>query len=312
MDMKRLQARFFAFKAPSRQELQGYAFILPCVLMLLLILGFPMTIAVLNSFTPLWSEVKTFTLENYVKLARDDLFWNSLLITFRFVGGTVLLHLIVGLAVALALNAQIKANRFFRVIAILPWTVPDVISGLIWRFMYNPTSGIINNLVRSSGVTKTYIEWLAHPKLALPSVIFSDVWRGYPFVMIILLAGLKAIPRELYEAARVDGASAFQEFRHITIPLLKRMIIVAVALDTIWQFRRFGLIYNMTLGGPGHIIYNMTLGGPGHITEILSLYVYKQYFKYFNFEYASAVAVVMAVIMLIISFPYVRMMVRRV
>jgi multiple sugar transport system permease protein len=268
--------------------------------MLLLVLGFPAAIAVANSFTPLWSEVKTFTLENYAKLARDELFWNSLWITFRFVGSTVLLHLLVGLAVALALNVQIKANRFFRVIAILPWTVPDVISGLIWRFMYNPTSGIINHLVRSSGVTKTYIEWLAHPSLALASVIFADVWRGYPFVMIILLAGLQAIPRELYEAARVDGATALQEFRHITIPLLKRMVIVAAALDTIWQFRRFGLIYNMTLGGPGHI------------TEILSLYVYKQYFKYFNFEYASAVAVVLAVIMLIISLPYVRMIIRRV
>jgi multiple sugar transport system permease protein len=300
IDMNKPRARFSAFKAPSRQELEGYAFILPSLLMLLLILGFPMAIAVLNSFTPLWSEVKTFTLENYVKLAGDDLFWNALLVTFRFVGSTVLLHLVVGLAVALALNAQIKANRIFRIIAILPWTVPDVISGLIWRFMYNPTSGIINDLLHKTGVTNAYIEWLAHPKLALPSVIFSDVWRGYPFVMIILLAGLQAIPQELYEAARVDGASALQEFRHVTIPLLGRMIIIAVALDTIWQFRRFGLVYNMTLGGPGHV------------TEILSLYVYKQYFKYFNFEYASAMAVVLAIIMLVISLPYVRMMVRRI
>ncbi len=298
--MNKPRARFPAFKGLSRQELQGYAFILPCILMLLLVLGFPTAIAVVNSFTPLWSEVKTFTLANYVKLARDELFWNSLLITFRFVAGTVALHLIVGLAVALALNAQIKANRFFRVLAILPWTVPDVISGLIWRFMYNPTSGIINNLLIKNGLTKTYIEWLALPNLALPSVIFADVWRGYPFVMIILLAGLQAIPRELYEAAKLDGATTLQEFRHVTIPLLSRMIIIAVALDTIWQFRRFGLVYNMTLGGPGHV------------TEILSLYIYKQYFKYFNFEYASAMAVVMAIIMLIISFPYVRMIVRRV
>lgn len=299
IETKRGRARLLAIKVPSRGELEGYAFVLPCVLMLVLILGFPTTIAVLNSFTPLWSEVKTFTLENYVKLARDELFWNSMFITFRFVGGTVLLHLAVGLAVALALSAQIRANRLFRVIAILPWTVPDVMSGLIWRFMYNPTSGIINGLLRQYGLTDTCIEWLAHPRLALPSVIFADVWRGYPFVMIILLAGLQAIPRDLYEAARVDGASALQEFRHITIPLLKRMMIIAVALDTIWQFRRFGLIYNMTLGGPGHV------------TEILSLYVYKQYFKYFNFEYASALAVVMAIIMLIISIPYVRMIVRR-
>jgi multiple sugar transport system permease protein len=298
--MNRGQTRFLAVKAPTRQELEGYAFILPCVLMLLLVLGFPAAIAVMNSFTPLWSEARTFTLENYAKLARDDLFWNALSITFRFVGSTVLLHLGVGLAVALALNAQVRANRLFRVIAILPWTVPDVISGLIWRFMYNPTSGIINDLLHRTGVTSAYVEWLAHPRLALPSVIFSDVWRGYPFVMIILLAGLQAIPQELYEAARVDGASTLQEFRHITIPLLKRMMIIAAALDTIWQFRRFGLVYNMTLGGPGHV------------TEILSLYIYKHYFKYFNFEYASALAVVMAVIMLAVSLPYVRMIVRRV
>lgn len=275
-------------------------FILPCLLMLLLVLGFPAFMAVLNSFTPIWSEVKTFTTQNYVKLAKDALFWNALAKTLIFVGGTVFLHLVVGLAVAVALNAQIKARRFFRVVAILPWTVPDVISGLVWRFMYNPTSGIINDLLFRMRVTNNYIEWLADPKLALPSVIFADVWRGYPFVMIILLAGLQAIPRELYEAAKMDGASVFKEFRYITIPSLKRIILIAAALDIIWQFRRFGLVYNMTLGGPGHA------------TEILSLYVYKQYFRYFNFEYASAIAVVMAVIMLAISFPYVRMIVRRV
>jgi multiple sugar transport system permease protein len=144
-----------------------------------------------------------------------------------------------------------------------------------------------------------YVEWLAHPRLALPSVIFADVWRGYPFVMLILLAGLQAIPKELYEAARVDGASALQEFRHITVPGLARMIQVALALDVIWQFRRFGLVYNMTQGGPGNA------------TDILPLAIYRQFFKYFNFEYASAMAVVLAVIMIVISIPYVRMMVKR-
>jgi multiple sugar transport system permease protein len=118
--------------------------------------------------------------------------------------------------------------------------------------------------------------------------------------MIILLAGLQAIPREQYEAARVDGASPLREFWHITIPNLKRMIVIAIALDTIWQFRRFGLVYTMTQGGPGHS------------TEILSILVYKQYFRFFNFEYAAAIAVILAIIMLIISLPYIRMIVRRV
>lgn len=283
----------------SRQETLGYLFVLPSILMLVLVLGLPAVVAVLNSFVPLWAEETTYTLANYAKLLRDGLFWNSLWITVLFVAGTVLFHLLVGLAVALALNVDVFGSTVWRVIAILPWTIPDVIAGLVWRFMFNPTSGIINHLLRQAGLTTTYIEWLAHPNLALPSLIFADVWRGYPFVMLILLAGLQAIPRELYEAAEVDGASVFQSFRHITIPLLKRMFIVALALDTIWQFRRFGLVYNMTAGGPGHA------------TEILPLYIYKQYFKYFNFEYASAVAVALAVIMLAISIPYVRMVVRR-
>jgi multiple sugar transport system permease protein len=140
---------------------------------------------------------------------------------------------------------------------------------------------------------------LASPELALFSVILSDVWRGYPFVMIILLAGLQAIPDDYYEAATVDGANVFQRFFFITIPSLARVMYVAVALDIIWQMRRFGLIYNMTSGGPGHA------------TEILSMYIYKHYFKYFNFEYASAMAVVMAIIMLAISYPYIRMIARR-
>ncbi len=282
------------------QRNQGYFFVLPCLLMLLLILGFPTSMAVLNSFTPIWSKGFNFTLENYYKLSRDPIFWNALGKTIFFVGGTVALHLVLGLGVALALNAEIKARRLFRVITILPWTVPDVISGLVWRFMYNPLSGIINDVLMKLHLTGTYIEWLADPKLAMPSIIFADVWRGYPFVMIILLAGLQAIPKEQYEAARVDGASSLQEFLHITIPNLKRMIVIAIALDIIWQFRRFGLVYTMTQGGPGHS------------TEILSILIYKQYFRFFNFEYAAAMAVVMAIIMLIISLPYIRMIVRRV
>lgn len=277
----------------------GLAFVLPCLLLLLLVLGFPALLAIANSFTPVWSEVKTFTLDNYIKLQEDRLFWESLWVTIIFVAGTVGLHLIIGLVVALALNTEPLGNWAFRIIAILPWTVPDVISGLVWRFMYDPTAGIINYFLDRVGVQNPYIEWLAAPNLALPSVIFADVWRGYPFVMLILLAGLQAIPRELYEAARVDGASVLQEFRHITLPGLARMFQIALALDIIWQFRRFGLVYNMTQGGPGNA------------TDILPLAIYRQYFKYFNFEYASAMAVVLAVIMIVISIPYIRTAVKK-
>lgn len=295
--MNALRTRISSFSLPFHVEIRGVGFVLPAILMLVLVLGFPMAMAIYTSFTVPDSGIG-LTLANYGRLIRDSRFRNALFVTLTFVAGTVFLHLVVGMAVALALNAQIKMRNVFRVVAMLPWTVPDVISGLIWRFMYNPTAGIINRILFKIGLTSQYIEWLGDGDLALPSVIFADVWRGYPFVMIILLAGLQSIPQELYEAAKVDGASAWQEFRYITIPNLKRMIMIALALDTIWQFRRFGLVYNMTQGGPGNA------------TEILSLYVYKQYFRYFNFEYAAAVAVVLAIIMLVLSFPYVRAMVR--
>jgi multiple sugar transport system permease protein len=293
--MNTLRARSPSIHIPFRLA-QGFLFVLPTLLVLLVVLGFPIAVAIINSFS---LPDGGWTLENYAKLPRDGRFRNSLVVTFTFVAGTVLLHLVVGFIIALALNTQVRGKRFFRVIAILPWTVPDVISGLIWRFMYNPTAGIINRLLFDWGLIHKHIEWLGDSDLALPSVIFADVWRGYPFVMLILLAGLQAIPRELYEAAKVDGASTVQEFRFITVPSMRGMILISVALDTIWQFRRFGLVFNMTAGGPGNV------------TEILSLYVYKQYFRYFNFEYAAAVAVVLAIIMLLLSLPYVRAMVRR-
>lgn len=278
---------------------RGYLFVLPCLIVLVVVLAFPVVTAIMNSFTPIWSESQEVTLRNYRELLTDGLFWNALGVTLLFVAGTVGMHIIIGMVVALALNSAIRAKSIFQMIAILPWTLPDVISGLVWRFMYNPTAGIINRVLRDFGLTDRYIEWLGNPDSALWSVILADVWRGYPFVMIILLAGLAAIPDDYFEAAEVDGANVFQRFYHITIPSIARIVYIALALDTIWQMRRFGLIYNMTAGGPNHS------------TEILSLYIYKHYFQYFNFEYAAAMAVVMAIIMLVISFPYVRMIARR-
>lgn len=282
-------------------SLAGYWFVLPCFILLLGVLGFPMIMAVLNSFAPIWTKgLSGFTSAYYRKLFTDPVFFNSLFRTVYFVGATVIAHLVLGLGVALALNSAIRARRFFRVIAILPWTVPDVIAGLVWACMYDPLSGILNDLLYRLGLIVSPVDWLANPSLVMPSVILADVWRGYPFVMLVLLAGLQTIPREQYEAARVDGASAIQEFLYVTLPNLKTMIAIATVLDIIWQTRRFGLIWVMTEGGPARA------------TEILSVLAYRQYFKFFNFEYASAISVVLALILLLIGIPYIRLVSRRV
>ncbi len=283
------------------KSLSGYWFILPCFILLLGVLGVPMVMALLNSFAPIWTKgLSGFTFAYYRKLFVDPVFLNSLIRTVYFVGTTVALHLVLGLGVALALNSAVRARRFFRVIAILPWTVPDVIAGLVWACMYDPLSGILNELLHRLRLIASPVEWLANPTLVMPSVILADVWRGYPFVMLVLLAGLQTIPREQYEAARVDGASAIQEFLYVTLPNLKPMIAIATILDMIWQTRRFGLIWVMTEGGPARA------------TEILSVLAYRQYFKFFNFEYASAISVVLALFLLLIGIPYIRMVSQRV
>jgi multiple sugar transport system permease protein len=203
--------------------------------------------------------------------------------------------MILGLAVAMVLNTALPAKPLFRIIALLPWVVPDVVAGIIWKWMYNPLYGALNDFLLKIGLIHAPVEWLTKPQLALFSVILVNLWRGFPFVMLILLAGLQAIPTYLYEAASIDGASKQQSFFHITIPGLRKMLVVALALDTVWEVRRFGLIQAMTQGGPGVL------------TEVLSTYTYKQYFKFFRFEYASAISVIMTIVLLLVSLPYIWM-----
>jgi multiple sugar transport system permease protein len=282
-----------------RENHKGYWFIFPAFLLLFSILGFPAVAAVLQSFNLVWVKSPSFSLDSYYRLIGDAEFLGTLKNTVVFVGLTVSFHLLIGLGVALLLNLEIRNRRFFRVIAILPWTVPDVIGGLIWKFMFDTLPGMINAMLLEFGFIADPIDWLGNPKLAFGCLIFAETWRGYPFAMLILLAGLQAIPKQQYEAAQIDGASKFQSFFYITLPNLKYMIIIATVLDTIWESRLFGMIYSMTGGGPGYS------------SQVLSLLTYKHYFLFFNTSYAGAIAVVLAVFMLIISIPYLVMTMRR-
>lgn len=282
-----------------KEHTKGYLFILPALLLLIIILGFPAVAAVLQSFNIMWVPEPSFNTKSYVRLLGDVEFRASVVNTVIFVISTVGFHLLIGLGVALILNMEIKKKHFFRVVAILPWTVPDVIGGLIWRFMFDTLPGIVNAVLLKVGLVASPIDWLGNPALAFPCVIFAEVWRGYPYVMLILLAGLQAIPKELYEAAEIDGSSKFTSFFFITLPNLKFMIIIATILDIIWECRLFGMVYSMTGGGPGYS------------SQVLSLLTYKHYFIFFNSPYAGAIAVVLALIMLFISIPYLRMTMRQ-
>jgi len=282
-----------------RERHKGYLFILPAFLLLIVILGFPAVAAILQSFNIMWVIEPSFTLKSYMRLLNDAEFIRSVINTVIFVSTTVGFHLIIGLCVAVLLNAEIRNKHFFRVIAILPWTVPDVIGGLIWRFMFDTLPGIVNAVLLKTGFILDPVDWLGNPKLAFPCLIFAETWRGYPFAMLILLAGLQAIPKELYEAAEIDGASKVQSFFFVTLPNLKYMFVIALVLDIIWECRLFGMVYSMTGGGPGYS------------SQVLSVLTYKHYFVFFNTSYAASIAVVLAILMLIISLPYLRMTMRQ-
>lgn len=273
---------------------QGYYFVAPTFVLLLGVLGIPALTAVLQSFNLLWVRDAGFSLDAYRQLATDPAFATALWNTVRYVSLVVSLHVLLGLAVALLLNLDIPAKWFFRVVAILPWTIPDVIGGIVWRFVFDTLTGMINSVAIVLRIIEQPVDWLGTPALAFTAVVLAEVWRGYPFVMLILLAGLQAIPVHLYEAASMDGASRWQSFIHITLPSLKGMLMIAVVLDVIWECRLFGLVYGMTGGGPSDA------------TQLISTMTYKQYFEFFNTSYAAAMAVVLAVIMLVIAIPYLR------
>lgn len=270
-------------------------FVLPGVFLLVLVLGFPAITSLSYSIRAESGDTPSYTISHYMNLAKDPFFKRTFWNTAVFVFLSVAAHMVLGLAVALVLNSALPVKPLFRIIALLPWVVPDVVAGIIWKWMYDPIYGALNDVLLKIGLINTPIEWLSNPNLALFSVILVNLWRGFPFVMLILLAGLQAIPQQLYEAAAIDGATKAQSLFHITIPGLKKMIVVALALDIVWEVRRFGLIQAMTQGGPGVL------------TEVLSTYTYKQYFQFFRFEYASAIAVVMTIVLLAVSLPYIWM-----
>lgn len=235
-------------------------------------------------------------ISNYAEIISDSVFRQALRNTLYLTGMSVIFHLILGLTFAMLLNTQLVGpvtRSIFRVIYILPWVFTASIIAVLWRLMLSP-NGVINYLLVWTGLVSERIEWLSSRQLALHTVTFINIWAGYPFYMVSLLAGLQGIPNELYEAGTIDGANGRQLFRHITVPQLKPIIISLAMLDFIWTVQQFTLIW-MTTGG-----------GPIHVTEMLSTFTYKLAFSSFEFSLASANAFIILVISMVVALFYVR------
>lgn len=233
---------------------------------------------------------------NYIEIITGDVFQQAISNTLYFTLMSVIFHLLLGLGFALMLNSRLlgpHAKALFRVIYVLPWVFTATIIAILWRLMLNP-NGIINYLLNTVGLVDGPVEWLSSRELALQSVTFINIWAGYPFYMVSLLAGLQGIPSELYEAGTIDGANGRQLFRYITLPQLRPIIVSLAMLDFIWTMHQFTLIW-MTTGG-----------GPIRTTEMLSTFTYKLAFSSYEFSHASASAFIVLLLSMFVAFFYVR------
>jgi multiple sugar transport system permease protein len=233
-------------------------------------------------------------LQHYVEMINDPVFWLSLGNTAIWVIATVVLELALGLIAAVALDFELPGFRFLSVVVLLPWFLPLVVAGNLWALMLDSRLGIINAALQGVGLITGFKAWFADPNWALPAAIFVESWHGFPFFALLLLAGLKGVPQELYEAASVDGAGFWRRLIHIQLPALRMIVVATVVLRAI-----------SLMNGPDLLLI-LTQGGPGRSTEVLSLYAFQKAYSEFNFGYAGALSVAMFVLLMASSWLYVR------
>jgi multiple sugar transport system permease protein len=276
-----------------------YAYLSPTMLLLIVLSLVPIAMVFYYSLMDnvIMNQNPIFVgLSNYTEVISDNVFFQALWHTLYLTVMSVIVHLILGLGFALLLNTNIigpLTRAIFRVVYILPWVFTASIIAVLWRLMLNP-NGIINYLLITLGIADQRIEWLSSRQLALQTVTFINIWAGYPFYMVSLLAGLQGIPDELYEAGTIDGANGPRLFRHITLPQLRPIIISLAMLDFIWTMQQFTLIW-MTTGG-----------GPIRSTEVLSTFTYKLAFSEYEFSLASTNAFIILLLSMFVAVFYVR------
>ena len=262
----------------------GFLFVLPIVGLVLALVAYPFVYAVYLSMTRKFVGMPAVFVgfENYVRLASDGFFLRAVRNSLVFTFGSVVFKLVLGMAMALVVTSQIRFRSVFTGILLVPWVAPTVVTALNFLWIYDGSLGVLNYLlVKVFRILPQGVGWLSEAGTAMASVIFVNIWRGFPFFGISFLAGMKAIPGELYEAASVDGASALQRFLYVTLPGLRNIVIIVVLLSTIWTFNDFG------------IVYILTKGGPGGATMVLPVFTYEMAFGAQRLGDAIAVALYM-------------------
>jgi multiple sugar transport system permease protein len=277
---------------------QRYWFVAPALLFMLLTMVYPiidnvrMSVYDVNVSTFLSNTAPFVGLDNYVRVASDPAFQKAIVTTTIFTVGSLVFQFVIGFALALLFNRSFPGNGLLRALLLLGWMLPSVVSGSIFRWSFDGSMGIINYILQTIGVLQQPRYWLNDPNTALLATIIANIWVGIPFNMILLLPGLQSIPRSFYEAASIDGASSRQSFRHVTLPLMRPVILSVLLLGIIYTFKAFD------------IVYVMTGGGPVDATTLLTIYVYRLSFSFFRFGDGSAAAILLLLGLSVVAIGY--------
>ena len=267
---------------------ETFLLVIPALLPIVILIVAPLARGIYLAFTDARAGLGVPTnfigIDNFRELAHDDLFINSFKIGLIWATAVTAIQFFLALGLALLLSQSLRGRWLARSLALIPWAMPPVVVGIMWKLFYQPQAGILNETLRRAGLPGENIDWLSSFSWALPAVILVGVWAGMPQTTIALLAGLQSIQDDMHEAAAVDGATTWQRFRTITLPQLKPVIIAITALDFIWNFNSFGLVYVLTEGGPAGK------------TELPMLFAYNQAFKYGEFGYAAALGCTMVAV----------------
>ncbi len=273
--------------------------LLPTIVLVCGLLFYPFVYSIYLSFVDLnltkpWKGPEFVGFKHFTDILTNTEFWQSMKVTVYFTFVSVVSSIAVGLLVSLALNSRFKLRGLARSLLLVPWAISGVINGLIWQWILHPNYGVLNAALTQTGFTDRYIAWLSDPVLSLNMVIVADLWKSFPFVALMYLAALQSIPKDLYEAAKVDGANSFAGFRFITLPLLAPITLVLLVLRTIDSFRIFDLIYVLTKGGPANA------------TQVVGYYLYKEGFQFAKFGYSAAGSYVITFFILVLVFIYIK------
>ena len=277
----------------------GLWFTAPAIIVLLTVLAYPILASFVLSFQRIRFAGQGLTyqfngLNNYAELLRNQLFRESLFRSIYFTLVEVIAVIILALLVALMLNHPLGRHAFFLVVLLVPWALAPVANAVLWKWIYNANYGVLNAIWLGLGLADQNVVWLGSPWLALNMILLADVWKAVPFIALLILAGLQNIPTYLYKAARLDGANAWQQFVHVTLPGLKTTLVISIVLQSIWALKVFDLIYVLTHGSPADS------------TVLLNYLSWRETFSNLDIGYGATIANILFVMMFLLALVYIR------